>query len=321
MLDLVYNELDKALEVQTRAHIENCEDCRLSYLKLNQAVSFANQLPQLEPPDGLNEKIMAAVYRKLDDRSREDAGKRGSIRDNTRNLVGFISRLAMGRQVAMATVMLLIVAFGIHFLPYLRPKPEATGGIVVNSNASGETGPSSELTPAEPFDLTMDLPRGRIRSKEAVENEKQKKESLFNDQQAASRLVAASNDESDKPSESPESLYRRGIASYRAGNYTIAISDLNRVANQRDEDGHRATALLYIARSYRATERCLLAIPRYKTLVEEYPDHDQSGSAMLEAARCLRRLDKIAEAREMLERASRYPSVAEQAERELVSLE
>jgi TolA-binding protein len=468
LLDLVYNDLEESLEVEARAHIEQCEACRLSYQKLNEAVSLAVQLPQLEPSERVSEKIRAAAYRKLADSPKRSAVAKTSTQENLRRLVGFVGHLAMGRQVAMAMVMLLIVAFGLHYLPHLRRTPKATGGTVVNPDGSGEAGPSSELTPAKPFDLTVDLPTGRIRSKESAENDDFSKDSVaiteaenakgtrresrlpnrriesarmkkpaiadkFIDEYRVRRSKtgdgiavskrASSSDRSDhrderlmaesarseigfanekensrggasistptsiaKPEskkkergvspsvagqidlvdepmafpyesqaapkqvapraptrpvmptesemtpitgemeteesrESIETLYQRGVAQYRSGNYSGAISDLSRVTNRDDARELRPLTLFYLARSYQASGQCSLAVKNFQQLISDFPRHSQTGPAMVEAASCLRRLGKIEQARELLERASLIPSVAEQARRELISLE
>ncbi len=468
LLDLVYNDLEESLEVEAREHLERCESCRASYQKLSQAVSLAVQLPQLEPSERVSEAIRSAAYRKHAISPQRTTVAKTSIQDNLRRLVDFVGHFAMGRQVAMAMVMLLIVAFGLHYLPHLRRTPKATGGTVVNPDGSGEAGPSSELTPAEPFDLTVDLPRGRIRSKESSEKDDLSKDSVtiaeaesakaarrgstwpnrsiegdrmekpavtgrfveklrarrrrtgnavpasrrasasdrgdyqeesltaeierdeigfaakketaqsgasissssavaksksemkakglsrgivrqtdsddepqafpYEIQPAPKRVVPqapartpmptesemadiAGDAPSDKPRDSIETLYRRGLAKYRSGNYSGAISDLNRVIDHDDARALRPQTLFYLARSYQASGQCPLAVKNYQLLISGFPRHSQTGPALLEAASCLRRLGNVEKARELLKRALLIPSVAERARRELISLE
>jgi len=125
----------------------------------------------------------------------------------------------------------------------------------------------------------------------------------------------------DEMDDSIESLYRRGVAQYRSGDYSSAIRDLYRVKNSDVARALRPQTLYYLARSYQASGQYSLAVDNYRLLISGFPRHDQTGPAMLEAASCLRRLGRVEEAREFLERASLIPSVAERAQRELILLE
>jgi tetratricopeptide (TPR) repeat protein len=125
----------------------------------------------------------------------------------------------------------------------------------------------------------------------------------------------------DGTQDSIASLYHRGVAQYRSGNYTSAISDLKRVIKYDGAREFLAQTLYYLARSYQESLQYSLAVENYRRLINGFPRYGQTGLAMLEAASCLRRLGKVEEARELLKQALLIPSVEEKARRELMSLE
>lgn len=167
LLDLLYEELEGPEAEETRAHVDQCESCRASLKKLSLTQRLLSVLPEEEPDRSLDAKILAAARQKVgaepgrDEarrRDEEDGGLWGSI---LRWLTGF----AASPQFVMATMMMLVVAIGLWYLPSSRRQPEASGGTVVNPDHMGEAAPSATLEPAEPLELDLDERTNRIRSR------------------------------------------------------------------------------------------------------------------------------------------------------------
>jgi hypothetical protein len=166
LIDLVHDELATDAAAEAREHMKTCESCRASFKRLQTGLDLAQQLEQLRPP----QRIEARLLQLAEARAHELAAARIPVEPKTpgplQALVEFIGRFAMGRQVGMATITLLIVGLGLWSLPQLSRSPTVTGHSVVNPDASAEAAPSSGMQPAEPLDLKVDMRAGRIRSKD-----------------------------------------------------------------------------------------------------------------------------------------------------------
>src|SRR6185503_10940808 len=151
---------------EAHAHLATCASCRASFETLTAATRLAAQLPLVEPPPHVAGRVMElaeAHAREAIARQRVAAPRPTPWQA----LLDFVGRLATRPQVAMATVMVLIVAVGLWSLPRLRHEPAVAGGVVVNPEPEGEAAPSPGVEPAERLDLKVDMRAGRIRSKDA----------------------------------------------------------------------------------------------------------------------------------------------------------
>ena len=171
LLDLAYGELAPELASVVRAHVDGCESCGAALRALREGMQGAQQLAWLEPPPRLRENALAYAAQHARERAEAAAAKsagkqRGAL---GQGLIDLIARLASGRQVAMATVMVLVVAVGVWVIPELQPLPEGQGVTVVSPDPAGEAAPSAGLAPAEPLDLKVDARSRRIRSREEIE--------------------------------------------------------------------------------------------------------------------------------------------------------
>jgi hypothetical protein len=171
LLDLAYGELAPELASVVRAHVDGCESCGAALRALREGIDGAQQLAWLEPPPRLHENAMAYATQHGRERAEAAAAKSAAKQRGAfgQGLVELIARLASGRQVAMATVMVLVVAVGVWVIPELQPLPEGQGVTVVSPDPAGEAAPSAGLAPAEPLDLKVDARSGRIRSREEIE--------------------------------------------------------------------------------------------------------------------------------------------------------
>lgn len=167
LIDLAYGATHVPEVAAARAHVAECSVCRPALQKLERSLQLVAQLPLLEPSAKASNEIMRlARNHALTARTLGQAPMPRPVEppvalvDRVRV---FLSQFAMGRQVAMATVMVLVIAVGLWFVPRAR-QHDLAGGNVVNPDPDGEAGPSNGIVPAAPLDL--DLRQGRIRARD-----------------------------------------------------------------------------------------------------------------------------------------------------------
>ena len=80
------------------------------------------------------------------------------------------------------------------------------------------------------------------------------------------------------------------------------------------------TTIHNTARDSRARGDCSAALTSYRRLFRQFPNYSGRSQAFLEAADCYRRLGQIAQARTLLEQASRFASTRTAARRELMRI-
>ncbi len=184
-VDLLYDELDDADAEATRAHLAQCEGCEAAFGRMSAGRELASFMVMEEPPARVLSAVLAAA--------RERAGERASIKPELETVVPaavrearddhdrhddegslwsrfmrWLGGLAMGPQVAMAMMLLLMVGIGLWYLPELRRHDPSDVTAIVDPAAGDEVGPSVGLEPAEPLDLQADPRTGRIRPREEI---------------------------------------------------------------------------------------------------------------------------------------------------------
>ena len=174
LLDLLYEEMPEAEVREAKAHVSGCTSCQQAWDRLHVTHRLLSSLPEEEPSRSIDAAILAAARQKVgaeparpahrhDDPEIDGGGMWASI---LRWLTGF----AGSPQFVMATVMMLVVAVGLWYLPGTQHEPTATGGTVVAPDTQGEAAPSATLSPAEPLDLDLDERTGRIRARDEEGN-------------------------------------------------------------------------------------------------------------------------------------------------------
>lgn len=171
LLDLLYGELDEAAAAEARSHLDGCASCRGAFDKLGAVRRVVSQLPQEEPPSSIDETVMRAARARARDVAASQPRAAEIDREGEgglwRSIVRFLGSFAMGPQVAMAAVFLLVVGIGLWSLPQLqREDTPPEGGTVVEPETQGEVAPSASLQPAEPIRVQLDPHVGRIRPAE-----------------------------------------------------------------------------------------------------------------------------------------------------------
>jgi tetratricopeptide (TPR) repeat protein len=134
LLDLCYGELPPAHEREVRAHIHECPTCRKALSRLEAGQALARHLPDEAPSPELTDKILRAAQSHL--------RQRGTPLERFQGFLEWFARIAMTRQVAMATMSLLIVFVGLWSIPELTHRRDARS-VTVEAPPPGEAGPSA----------------------------------------------------------------------------------------------------------------------------------------------------------------------------------
>lgn len=168
LIDLVHSELATDAAREAHAHLATCASCRASFETLVAATKLAAQLPLVEPPPHVATRVMELA----EAHARDVAARQRVVAPQPtpwQALLDFVGRLATRPQVAMATIMVLIVAVGFWSLPRLRRQASPpVAGVVVNPEPEGEAAPGTGVEPAERLDLKVDMRARRIRSKDGL---------------------------------------------------------------------------------------------------------------------------------------------------------
>ncbi len=172
LLDLLYEEVEAEDAKALRAHVDGCDECRASFEKLDMAQRLSAELPLLEAPTAVTAAIMEAARAKVGAAAPAEEIESRAVEDEEGLWARFLrwaGSFAMGPQVAMATIMMLVVSIGLWYFPNRQHGPEATGSTVMTPDTEGEVGPSATLSPAEPLALDLDEHTGRIRNREEAQ--------------------------------------------------------------------------------------------------------------------------------------------------------
>jgi TolA-binding protein len=171
LIDLLYEELDQADAEKARAHLSGCESCAAAFDRMSSGRELASMLKMEEPPSAVRVSVLAAARERAMDRaSRPEPARepaRAPAREVEREEVGlwaafvrWLGGFAMGPQVAMATMLLLMVGIGLWYLPELREHDPTDDNAILDS--TDEVGPSATLEPAQPLELEADPRTGRM---------------------------------------------------------------------------------------------------------------------------------------------------------------
>lgn len=168
LIDLVHSELATDAAREAHAHLATCASCRTSFETLMAATRLASQLQMVEPPQHVAPRVMELAQA----HAREALARQRVVAPRPtpwQAFLDFVGRLATLPQVAMATVMVLIVSVGLWSLPRLRQESAPASTVVVNPEPpEGEVAAATGVEPAQPLDLKVDMRAGRIRSKDGL---------------------------------------------------------------------------------------------------------------------------------------------------------
>lgn len=345
LLDLVYGEVDSAEMSSLEAHLASCDSCTRSLSRLEGGLRLTRKLAMVEPPSDVLDAIRAAasaraarVERALDhevtaehprtDPTHEPAQPDPEARTFWGRLVGFLGSFAMGPQVAMATLLLLMVGIGLWSVPHLREPAVSRSATIIEPETSGEVSPSAgRLQPAEPLAFDFDPRTRRL----APIDDKDEPSALAPPATPAIRpepmRPAAPIERRSRAEPAPIERSRAG-GPIESAEYAIAPARARRsVAPQPSaaEDESPDVAASPMVGDERAEEARAESGPgadaecvrQYQALVGQDPTHEQTELALIELARCQRRVGEPRRAERTLERARRHASARAQASDQL----
>lgn len=351
VLDMAYGEVEHARVAELEAHYAGCASCAEALAKVKRGISLGHQLRREGAPS-MSVVLQAARERAAAIRAAKTVEAEpppATIRETKteapfEGFFAWLGRIAMGPQLGVATVLLVVVGIGLWYLPRLR-SPSALE--VATLEPDPMTGADTQaLAPADPLELTHDPRTGRVVATADVVPERERV-GAPSAERVPPRVVRETEEASDElrvamfevPSEeAPGSVQAEPLAEMptAAGVAvtgpmvapappTVPMAAQQATSEQdttSDDNELGATTLHAEARALAQSERCAESVNAYQRLLREHPQYRDGSRASLEMSTCLRTLGRTAEAREALTRASRSPvsTVAAGARRGLVEM-
>lgn len=350
LLDMAYGEVAYARVADLEVHYAGCASCAQALAKVKRGIALGRQLRREAAPS-MSVVLLAARERAAAIRAAKTVEVEppvATIRETKTEapFQGFFARLgrvAMGPQLGVATVLLVVVGIGLWYLPRLR-SPSALE--VATLEPDPMTGAETQaLAPADPLELTHDPRTGRVVATADVVPVNRVRVGAAATERVAPRVVHEPEEAGEElrvamievPSEEASgSVHAEPLAEMpSAAGATVAApatpAPPTMPAHQqataepeasRDDNELGATTLHAEARALAQSERCSESVNAYQRLLREHPQYRDGSRASLEMSACLRTLGRIGEAREALTRASRSPvsAVAAGARRALVEM-
>ncbi len=115
-----------------------------------------------------------------------------------------------------------------------------------------------------------------------------------------------------QPLERPDDLWRGAYADYSAGNWDLAVGDLQDFLTKNPADARAPEAHLYIAESLAAQKKYDQALIEYDNVLQKYPDSDKSKTALLHKGYALADTNQTPQAVSTLKDVvAKYPNTPE----------
>ncbi|MET0793421.1 MAG: hypothetical protein ABW061_18005 [Polyangiaceae bacterium] len=334
VLDLLYDELDELTSAAAKRHMEHCARCRGigSGLRATREVGV---LPLVEPPDGLELRILEAEQRAT---QLLPVGKR--LGRGLSLLAGY----AMRPQLAMAALLMLAIGSSLFFL---RAQPGDREHVLVTERGVPESDGDPVSVIAKKFDAPAQekaarpspasAPSPTARAEDSVARRDRASEPK-GEARAASptaplelapaaqafgsgSLGAADDKELEGTSQvtaDSDASYDAAMAAYRDGRYSEAQRRFGEIASQGGT--HAANAALFEVQALRMVSGCPSAAPRFEDVHTRYPG-SVGNDAAWQAADCYRSLGEIARARQNYELLSADPSYKSRAKEAIAELD
>jgi hypothetical protein len=350
LLSLAEGDLPPDEAADVRAHAASCPRCGELLERLSAGHQLSLRLPMADPPAAVGSRIMAAARAHA-------AGNAGTPVAPHRGLsataiLQWLREVALGPQVAMATVMLLVVAIGVWYLPDLRLEPDLRAGPVMHPGVEGEPAPSAEAATAiqEPTEAEAPLAKAEADAPapgpaaaplEERAWRKRRQPGAFEGGRGAG---AATRDESRRkevaasprprepladravmaeqaPAAAPAPARSASAAQRASSEPLLGLSGNDEVAAAPDPLRSHADALMALARAQKDAGDCKRAVETYEAFLGAHRQHRLAPHAMLEAADCWLRLGKVERARHWLTKAARLPQTSREARAALQRLD
>jgi hypothetical protein len=211
--------------------------------------------------------------------------------------LGLLGRLATAPQVAMGTVMLLIVLVGLWSLPQLTRRGASRFGASLQSERVHRPRADTDMSAASAG------VQNHVPTPPAPERPADPRQHLGRrPQPSAAGKVAP-----------PKSDLEAAMQHYRAREYALATPLFSRALISATASRDQTTALLYLARAERALGHCDRAVNSYDTLVHIHPGKIEARAALREAVVCYTKLGEPERAHRLLEHAAATPQLESSA--------
>jgi hypothetical protein len=199
--ELVCGELGADEAASVRAHAESCARCGPELARFARVLAVAQELPMEAPAPAVEQRIMQAAREALSRR----AGGAVAIDSGTPSggIKAWLERLgtwAMSPQVAMASVLLLVVGIGLYALPFGEDGAPAALQLAqepVSAPPQTATATSAPVEAKEMARLPAPAPAANVARDEAPATEEAK---AFSDELAEKGVLRARRAAESKPS-------------------------------------------------------------------------------------------------------------------------
>jgi hypothetical protein len=275
VLDLLYAELDELTSAAAKRHMDHCVRCHDIDAGLR-ATREVGVLPALDPPEGLEQRILEAERKA---HAGLPLGKRLG------RAITIVSGYAMRPQLAMAALLVLMIGASLLFL---RARPGSSGSVHVTERGI----PESE---AETFSMAP--------AAEPESDEGSLAHGAMDDDRTAARAKRRAEDEpapaaspGEQPSDSAGSAtFAEAMHAYDSGRYAEAERMFDRIAEAGGDEA--ASAALNAARAARASGGCPKAAARFDQVHSRFSGSTVGNEAAWQAASCYRSLGQLERAR------------------------
>jgi hypothetical protein len=292
VLDLLYDELDELTRASAIRHMEQSGRAKALYSELR-ATREVGSVPLIEPPAGLEERILEAE-------ARARAGR--PLHQRVGTMVSIIASYAMRPQVGMAAVLLLMVGSS---LLLLRVKPGEPSSVQVTERGVPESdkevvavvpAPPSGGMPTRGEEQTTAHAAARGRAADALRAPEAPQEKLA-EREEPRRSAPAQNLDLDSPLAAKGQPARDGVGSgapgFAADPYAEgALAGASAGgSDKKAKDDESATAPAGVR------DECEITLPRYEAALARAASAIEANRARWGAAECYARLGRIENAR------------------------
>ena len=332
VLDLLYDELDELTTAAAKRHMEHCARCRAIGSGLR-ATREVGALPLIDPPDGLEQRIVHAEER---------ATRLLPIGKRLGRGLSLLASYAMRPQVSMAALLMLMIGSSLFFL---RAQPGDREHVLVTERGVPESDNETitvlpkKVEAPEPARVTAHAAPTARADEPAPRRERALEQKTETAAPAAARAAAApapaleaprdslgsgaiADDKelegSSEPNLDSDANYDAAMAAFRDGRYSEAQHRFEEIANLGGS--HAGSAALYGAQALRRVSGCPAATPRFEEVRTRYPGSVASDAAW-QAADCYRSLGDLTRARQTYEQLEADPSYKARAKEAIAELD
>jgi len=289
VLDLLYDELDELTRASAIRHMEQSGRAKALYSELR-ATREVGSLPLIEPPAGLEERILEAE-------ERVRAGR--PLHQRLGTMVSIVASYAMRPQVGMAAVLLLMMGSSLLFL---RVKPGEPSSVQVTERGVPESDKEAVAVlpaPATPAPLHAEesaaaRPAARARAVEQRPPDLEDDKKVASDE--AERSGRAHGADFGAPAAKRASPARDELGAQGAADEPSNLGGLatgaGTAAEAFKDDGDSADPA-------KRRDECEITLPHYEDQLARAASPLEANRARWGAAECYARLGRVDSARRM----------------------